>query len=278
MLHKEFKWDDGDGNNIHSQSWNPQGQPEAVVCLVHGMGEHSGRYEDFSEFLTKKNWAVITYDQPGHGKTEGARGHVKSYDKLLDQVDKLLEKAKAEYPEIPRFIYGHSMGGNVVANYVLRRKPDVLASVITGPWFELAFQPPKFKLALAKFVKNIYPTYTEKSDLDSGNLSHDPEIVKAYDGDPLVHRKITTAFFFGVHTAGKWAIDNADKLEIPMLVNHGGDDKITSSEHSKIFVSNAGKHARLKIWDGMYHEIHNEINKKEVYNYVYDWMHSKLNV
>lgn len=276
MPHKEFNWDDGDGNEIYCQSWNPSGEIEAVVCLVHGMGEHSGRYQHFSNFLNSKKWAVLLHDQPGHGKTKGARGHVKGYDHLLDQVDRLMEKAELEYPGIPKFIYGHSMGGNVVANYVLRRKPKVLASVITGPWFALAFEPPKFKIALGKIMKNLYPGYSETSNLDTDMLSHDPKIVKAYIDDPLVHAKVSTGFFFGVKEAGEWAVENASNLSIPMLVNHGGDDQITSVGQSKVFVSNAGKHARLKIWDGMYHEIHNEINKEEVYKYVYEWMHSKL--
>jgi len=272
MKHEEFNWTGTDNLNIFARHWQPDTPATGVICLVHGMGEHSGRYHHLAEFFTKHGYAIMAFDHRGHGKSEGEKGHVDSYDTLLNQVDHLLEKAEKQYPDLPIFIYGHSMGGNVVINHAIRRKPIVNGIISTGPWLRLGFAPPKAKMMLGKLVKKIYPKFTEDNNLDANQLSHDKEVVQAYIDDPLVHGKISTGFFFGVNEAGEWAIKHGHRLGVPMLLMHGGEDKITSPEATKEFAKQSEHKITLKIWEKLYHEIHNEPEQDQVFNYTLEWM------
>ena len=130
-----------DGSRRYAAEWEPadEGRPRGVIALVHGMGEHVGRYRHVAEMFTEAGYAVIGFDQVGHGRTEGKRGHTKSYPALLDGIDAMLAEAKKRFPGAPIFLYGHSMGGNVTLNYVLRRKPGIVGAIVTGPWLRLAF-------------------------------------------------------------------------------------------------------------------------------------------
>ncbi|MFH1320258.1 MAG: lysophospholipase [Bacteroidota bacterium] len=263
-----------DGLTLKGKFWMPEFQPSCIVCIVHGLGEHIGRYNHVAEYFNKNNIAVFAYDLRGHGKSEGKRGHTASYDLLLDDVEIMLNKARSETNQKPPlFLYGHSLGGNIVANYIIKRNVSELSgAVISSPWLRLAFEPPAFKVILGQLMSKIYPALTQHNGIDPNDLSKDQEVVRAYIEDPLVHSKISAGMFVNAYKAGLWAIDNADKLKIPILVMHGGEDKITSAEATSEFVKNAGENAKLKIWEGLRHEPHNEIEKEEVLSYMKDWL------
>ena len=171
----------------------------------------------------------------------------------------LIDHIKTAHSTVPIVLYGHSLGGNIATNYLLRRDvADLNSAVISSPWLKLAFEPPAFKVALAKMMRNIYPAFTEGNEVDPNDLSTDPEVGKAYAADPLVHSKITAGMFFSAFEAGNWALENASKLELRTLVMHGTEDKLTSPEGSKEFVDKSDGKATFKSWDGMKHEPHNE--------------------
>ena len=115
-------------------------QYRGIICIVHGFGEHGGRYAHVADFFNKQGYAVLAIDNRGHGKTEGKRGHTPSFDSYLDDIDVFLTETKQRLKDVPMFLYGHSMGGNLTLNYVIRRKPTILRGlVVTGPWIRLAF-------------------------------------------------------------------------------------------------------------------------------------------
>ena len=124
MNYVDVQWQSADGLQLVGRSWEPDSEPRAVVCLVHGLGEHCGRYQHVAAALTEAGFAVLACDQRGHGRSAGKRGVIPSYDALMDDIGLLLEQASQRYPGKPRFLYGHSLGGNEVINYALRRKPD----------------------------------------------------------------------------------------------------------------------------------------------------------
>lgn len=264
------------GLKLFARVWEPMTKPSAVICLVHGLGEHSGRYEHVGHFFAGKGYATIALDLPGHGKTAGKRGHVNKYDDLLDCIPALLNRAAERYSGVPVILYGHSMGGNIVANYVLRRKPGIRAAVVTSALFRLAFAPPKGKVKLASIMKGIFPGWSEKNGLVTADLSRDKAVVEAYEKDPLVHNRISAGLFFGVYEAGEWAITHAGELTIPMLVMHGSEDRLTSAPGSKAFADNAGKMATWVEWPGFYHETHNEPEKEEVLGRIASWIGGHL--
>jgi len=277
MQHTNFSWRSGsDQLKLFGQVWQPIDTPHAVIALVHGMGEHSGRYAKFAEFFTSRGIAVMAFDQRGHGKSEGAKAHITHYNQLLDGVVELVERARLQFKEKPIFLYGHSMGGNVVLNYALKNPVAVKGIIVTGPWIKLAFEPPPLKMKLAKLMRNLYPGFTQSSQLNTSHLSRDPAIVAAYNKDKLVHDRISASCFMSLLNAGYYVLQHANVLKIPTLIMHGGADKITSHQASIDFAKASPMVSELKIWENLYHEIHNEPERIEVLEFIYEWIKGKL--
>ncbi len=272
MKHQDLKWTASDGIEIYGQCWLTDAKPKAVIGIVHGMGEHSGRYAHVAAYLVENDYSVIAYDHRGHGKSGGKRGHTPSYDLLLDGIANLLTQADTIAPGAPKFIYGHSMGGNLVLNYALRRKPAIAGVIASSPWLKLAFEPPKFEVALGRFVNNIFPGFTQSTKLDVNAISRDKKVVDAYVNDPLVHDKISARFFVEVYAAAAWALEHASEMKLPLLLFHGTEDQLTSPEGSKEFAEKVKENCTFRLWDGFYHETHNEPEKEEVLKYIATWL------
>jgi alpha-beta hydrolase superfamily lysophospholipase len=240
------------------------------------MGEHSGRYTHLANRLTQAEYSLITFDLRGHGKSPGPRGHTPSYKALMLDISSLLKAANRQFPPLPCFLYGHSLGGNLVLNYALRHKPQIKGVITTGPWLRLAFEPPAFKVILGQIMNKIWPSFPQISGLDTKALSHDPEVVKAYENDPLVHSHISACMFISIYQSGRWALEHAEEFSLPLLLMHGGADKIISSKASSEFASKISQGCTFKIWDGLYHEIHNERQKEEVFDFLIKWLDQKI--
>ncbi len=276
MKHDEFQFKTFDELQLFAQSWQPETKSRAAVCLVHGMGEHSGRYGHVADRLTQAGYSVFAFDLRGHGKSPGPRGHTPSYEALLDDVNFFLNEVDKNFPELPLFLYGHSLGGNLVLNYVIRRQPKLKGVIVTGPWLRLSFEPPAFKVTLGKVMNKIWPSFSQSSGLDTKALSHDPKVVHAYENDPLVHDHISARMFIGIYQSGQWALEHASEFSLPLLLMHGGDDKIISVEASREFANKINENCTLKVWDELYHEIHNEAEKEEVFKFLIDWLDKEV--
>ncbi|HEY6072724.1 MAG TPA: lysophospholipase [Anaerolineales bacterium] len=276
MIAFESDWQSADGVNIHGLGWEPNQKPRAVVCLVHGLGEHIGRYEHVAKALTWPGYAIFGFDQRGHGRSGGPRGHTPSYETLMQDIDDLLARARQRYLRLPLFLYGHSMGGNEVINYGLRRKPDLAGVIATSPYLRLAFPLPPARERLARIADRIAPGLTQRSGLETAALSHDPRVIDAYIHDPLVHDKITPRLFTGLRDSGEWAIAHAREFPLPLLLMHGSADRLTSPDASREFAHAGGSHITLQIWDGCYHELHNEADQEEVFKLMVIWMDARL--
>jgi len=274
MQHFEFGWKTGDGLQLYAQGWQPETEPEGIVCLVHGLGEHSGRYAHLAAFLNQAGYALLAFDLRGHGKSEGQRGHAPSYETLMEDISYLLEEAAKRYPDRSHFLYGHSLGSAAI-NYTLHRRPQLAGVIVTGPVFRPAFEPPAWKLTLGKTTYNLWPTLSMSNELDRQALSRDPKVVRAYDNDPLVHDRLTARFGIDFLQAGLWALEHAAEFPLPLLLMHGSADRITSAQASREFAAKAGDLCTLKIWDGLYHEIHNEPEKEQVFAYLLEWLKSR---
>lgn len=256
-MHSTFTFD-AMGVSHFGQSWAPDGEVKAVMVILHGHGEHSTRYEPMATFLNSHGIAVTAYDFYGHGKTGGGRGYSPSYEGIVDTLGEFVERAKAQFPGKPVFLYGHSMGGNFVANYVLRQKPDLKGVILSAPWLGLAFEPPKADIVLGKMMMRIYPKFTQASKLETAALSRDADEVRKYEADPLVHDKIGPALGLGCMEKGAWAVEHAGEWTLPLLHYHGTADRITSCEVSKAFASKVKGDVTWKAFEGYFHELHNE--------------------
>ena len=276
MSHFETGWKTRDNLTVYAHGWNPEGKMKAVVCLVHGIGDHSGRYAHVGEFLNQAGYALFAFDHRGHGKTEGKRGHIPCCDTVMHDIVDHLKQADEHYPNMPVYLYGQSMGGNLVLNYALRYQPRLTGIISTAPMLRLAFKPSKPKEILAKCLIRLWPTLSMPNGLDTADLSRDPAVVNAYDNDTLTHDRVTPCFLRLIE-AGEWALENASQFPLPLLIMHGGEDRITSAEISRDFAERAGELCTLRIWDGLYHEIHNEPEKQEVLQKMVDWLDARLN-
>ncbi|GAA4271856.1 alpha/beta hydrolase [Aquimarina gracilis] len=274
MQHREFFFEHSK-QQLFGQYWVPN-DCKAMVVLVHGMGEHSSRYADYViPELLAKHIGVLTYDNFGHGKSNGKRGHCPGYESLLAVVDTMFVKAQALTKGVPLFIYGHSMGGNLVINYVLRNRPEIAGAVLTSPFLRLAFQPPAWKMTMGKLMQKIAPSVTLPSGLDVNAISRIPEEVEKYKNDPLVHDKVSPNFSFPIMEAGEWAIKNAATLDTPVLLLHGTDDQIIDYKGSQEFSENTNQ-AKLILVDGGYHELHKDLEKDKVIRTITKWILKKL--
>ena len=238
------------------------------------MGEYSRRYEQtVVPELLKQSFAVVSYDQFGHGLSEGKKGDHPGYDCILDGLDQVLDKAQNLFQSLPTFLYGHSMGGNVVLNYALRRTSKIKGVVATSPFLKLAFQPPKIKLSVGKLLQKIAPSITMGNELHPNDISRDEIEVQKYIDDPLVHNKISPNFSITFIETGKWAIDNAKNLTTPTAIFHGTDDKIIDYNGSVEFADKTDK-ATIKLYEGGYHELHNDLCKEELITDIISWINN----
>jgi alpha-beta hydrolase superfamily lysophospholipase len=243
----------------------------AVIILVHGLGEHIQRYEYWSDLFRQEKIAFTGVDLPGHGRSGGKRGHIKSYRLLDEMITILLDSCRKTFPGIPVYLYGHSLGGGIVLNYLLKKNPRIRGAIVTSPWLKLSFEPPESKVLFASILKNILPGLVQPSGLNASHISHDPEVVAKYKADPLIHNKISVSLFDEAMKAAKYSLENAAELKVPLLLLHGSDDQITSPEGSREFAAKSSR-TTLKIWEGGYHELHNEPFKDEVFKFIIKWI------
>ena len=276
MQNTVYNWKSFDDLKYFAQSWSNNNTPKAIICLVHGIGEHSSRYNDWAKRFVDNDIFVLAFDYRGHGKSEGKRGHINEYEDIMRDIDMLLSKSKELFPETPLFLYGHSLGGNFVLNYLLRRNVSLKGAIVTSPWLRLAFEPPAGKVKLGKFVKSVFPTFIQKTGLKTEHISRDKNVVDKYEEDKLVHDKISVKLFFDAYDSGIWALENADKLNTNLLLMHGDSDSITSPKASASFAEKSLNKSVYKNWEGAYHELHNEINNDEVFDFVNTWLNKEL--
>jgi alpha-beta hydrolase superfamily lysophospholipase len=190
-------------------------------------------------------------------------------------LDTLIREYGKTFPGLPMFLYGHSLGGGIVLDYLIRRDPPVKGAVVTSPFLRLAFEPPKFKLVLASVMESILPSLVQPSGLVVEHVSHDQKVVDDYKSDPLTHDKISVSLFSSALSAADHSLKHAENVRIPILLLHGSDDKLTSPDGSREFASKC-HHATLRIWEGGYHELHNEPFKDDVFTLIAEWLEGKI--
>ena len=277
MNHFETNWKAHDGLDIFAQGWEPETRtPKAVVCLVHGLGEHSSRYTHVAEALGKEGYALFSYDLRGHGRSGGARGHISSIEDFMKDIDALLEQARRRYPGLPVILYGHSLGGIQVLHYGLIRKPDVKGIIATSSGLRTALESQTLKVALAKVLGSLIPGVAVASGLDSKGISHDKKVVNTYNNDPLTHDKVSLGFGKIMLGVTKWTLEHAGEFSLPLLLMHGKADEIAYPSGSMEFAAALKGKCTLVLWDDAYHELHNEPEKDKVFKTMTLWMDARL--
>ncbi|MBT8041961.1 MAG: lysophospholipase [Pontiella sp.] len=261
-----------DGLTLHGQGWEPDTPPNAVVCLIHGLGEHCGRYDHVGEIFNEAGIALLAFDLRGHGRSEGRRGHAPSYAALMADIALLLNEAASRYPNTPRFLYGHSLGGNLVIHHALTERPPLAGVIATAPLLRLAYNPPGWKTLLLRSMRALRINMAVSSGLDDTALARDINVVRTYRNDPLTHNRITASLAVDMLRYGEWNLQHAADFPCPLLLMHGGSDRITSAAATREFASRTRADCTLKIREESYHELHNEPGKNQVLHTVVEWM------
>ena len=260
------------GVDLATREWLPAGKPKAGILIVHGLAEHSGRYEHVAEALTAREFAVHAYDQRGHGESGGSRIHVDGWDILLDDVEDRLSAMTFEV-KAPSVLYGHSIGGLVALDYCLTRSevlPDLL--VLSGPAIQATLA--KWKQVLAPILAKVMPKAALPLDLEGHQLSRDPAVGEAYFADPMVETKATAKFGAEALSAQNRVGQLMDSLTVRTFVVAGGNDEIIPphSSHSLGEVPGVDR----KLYPKLRHEVHNEPEGLEVVSDIADWIDANL--
>jgi alpha-beta hydrolase superfamily lysophospholipase len=270
MERHEWPFTARDGIPLWGSVWRPP-EARAAISLVHGIGEHSGRYAHVAEALNEAGYALVSFDLRGHGHSGGLRGHAAEYEAFMADIDLLLQETGRRFPGLPRFLYGHSMGGNLVLNYCLRRQPALAGAVVTSPWLALPIRPPRWKRALARLLDHVRPEVTLSRGNDPSALSSDPAVAAAYRRDPLVHDRISVRLYTLMDAAGAEALAQAAHFPLPLLLMHGASDTVTSPFASQAFC-NTAPDCSFRLWPRLRHELHNEREKDEVLATIIAWL------
>jgi acylglycerol lipase len=249
-----------DGTRLSWRSWVPE-RPRAAVAVVHGLAEHAGRYDHVGRHLADRGFAVYALDYRGHGKSEGRRVHVASFDEYLDDVAALRGLVKDRHPMLPHFLLGHSQGGLIVLLLVLRQPEGVDGALVSSPLLGVhpAARPGRIMRALAALLERVAPALIVPNPLDARILSHDPMIAASYDADPLVSHAVSAGWFAALRRAQGEVNDAASRLRTPTLIMSSGDDRLVDPSAAAAWAAAApASLVEYVRWDGLFHEMLNE--------------------
>ena len=263
-----------DGLRLFRRSWVSD-RPLRALLLVHGYAEHSGRYEEMASFFAARGGAVHAYDHRGHGRSGGPRCHVARFDEFLDDLALVLASVRAQHADLPVTIVGHSMGALITLAFLAERNPVLASAVTSGPALSLRGVSP-VRVALARAVRRALPRLALGSGLDPQGLSRDPEVVRRYLEDPLVDRTMTASLGAELLAAAPRTAARANRVNVPLLMLHGGADPICAAEGSRGFhagLTTTG--SALRIYPELRHEIFNEPEREAVWQDVQTWLEER---
>lgn len=279
LSHSEHSFDGADGVRIVYDVWTPAapGGAVGVVVLAHGYAEHARRYDHVAARLGEAGLVTYALDHRGHGRSGGKRVYLRDIGEYTADFRTLVGIAKAEQPGLKVIVLGHSMGGAVVFTYGAEHPGDYDAMVLSGPAVDVQDSVSPVKLAMAKVLGRIAPGLPVEN-LPSDAVSRDPQVVAAYENDPLVHHgKLPAGIGRALIGVGETMPRRASAITAPLLVVHGDHDKLIPVEGSKRLVECVGSvDVHLKVYPGLYHEVFNEPEQALVLDDVTAWIESKL--
>lgn len=254
--------------------WPPEadGGPRLRLAIVHGLAEHSGRYDHVGRFFARRGASVHAYDQRGHGLSEGPRVYTPSFEHLLDDAERFLAHVGRVDPDGPLVLLGHSMGGLCVASLLAHRRPAVRAAVLSGPALASVALPLPQRLLIGG-LSRLLPRLPVPISLDAEGLSRDPEVVAAYLADPLVPRRYTARLIASLLGEAARVAQAAGRIEVPVLIVHGEDDPVCPVEGSRGFAGGlTAVGSELKTYTGLRHEVLNEPEREQVMADIAGWL------
>jgi alpha-beta hydrolase superfamily lysophospholipase len=276
MPHRDGRFSGTGSQALHYQCWEPDARPRAIVAVVHGFGEHGGRYGNVVRHLVPRGYAVYAFDHRGHGRSPGRRGHINAWSEFRGDVREFLSLIRREQTERPVFLLGHSLGGLIAIEYVLRERPELNGLVVSNPLLTAARLSPVVRAAAA-VLAHLAPSVAIKTGLDAAAISRDPAVVQQYRDDVLVHSTGTPRLSAEINAARKWTCEHAADLQVPFMMILGGADRLVPpAEGRRFFASVTLADKELKEYHGAYHEPHNDIIAEQVMTDLARWLEAHL--
>lgn len=265
------------GLRLAYRTWEPP-TSRATIVVVHGLGEHSGRYAEFAERMAGYGMSTFAMDLRGHGLSDGRRGHVPSFDVFLQELDRFRREVEglADF-HVPMFLLGHSLGGLVALRYQEEYNTRFEGAIIISPWLATAMSVPRWKANAAQALSKLLPALPFNAGIRPEHVSRDPLIVEAYRADPLVHDRVTPRFFSEVSAAMGLALQRSERIQEPLLFMAAGDDRLVDTDRSLRFArSLTAPDLTVKVYPGHYHELLNELDRASIHREIRDWIAARV--
>lgn len=261
-----------DAQNLVYRAFIPE-DPKAAVVLVHGLGEHSLKYDSMAEMFYDKGFAFFSYDQRGHGRSDGKRVFINKYADLLEDLRQFTDIAKVESLHEDVYLLGLSVGGLTSLIFSIQYGDRIKGVIASAPALRFKKPPSGIEVSLAEPLAFLFPAFTTPNRIPFECLTHDTELIEAQKADKLSLRIISFRMFTEMREAMSYAFDNAAKINTPTLLLHGTDDKVTDPDGTKEFYDkiNSGD-KEIKLYDGLYHELLRETNRREIIGDIIDWV------
>lgn len=264
-------WTAADGARLALRRARPAGSPRGAVILLHGFGDHSGRYAEAAEWLSARGLGVWALDQRGHGRSPGRRGHMSRFAQFLSDVAALRKLVGGEEPG-PQLLFGISFGGCVALRYLEAGPAGVAGAIVVSPFLAVAMPVAPWKRLLAKALGEVLPALPVATGLDLAHLSTDPAVGQAARSDPLYHRVMTPRAYREILAAQAAVLAEGDRIAVPLLFLLGGDDRIVSRPVAEAFARGLTGDVAVHVYDGFFHEVLNEPHRARAYRDVEAWL------
>jgi alpha-beta hydrolase superfamily lysophospholipase len=276
MRHSEDHFTTPDGAGIYTQSWWPDDRPQAILLIAHGLGEHSGRYGNYVNYFVPRGYALYSFDTRGHGRSSGTRGHVDRFELYVDDIDRRAAQTRSDWPGMPLFVFGHSLGSLMALSYA-RQHPDRLTGlIVTGTALQDALELPAWKRNLATLFSRVTPSLKMNNGVPLSGLSHDPAVSAAFKADPLTHTWGTPRLATEAEVVRTQIRQSAATWRVPTLMLHGSADPICLPEGARQFAAQTAPGlVEYHEYPGLYHEIHNESEREQVFRDIEVWLQAR---
>ena len=273
MQHTEGKFTGRNNLNLYYQSWLPDGVPIAVLVVVHGLAEHSGRYSNVVNYLVPKGYAIYSFDLRGHGKSEGKRGYVERFSYYADDLKTYCDMVRQQNKSAKIFLVGHSIGSTISTAYAINHQKELNGLIFSGTVLKAGASVTKLSILMAKVLSFLMPK-VGVSSIDASTISRDKTVVEAYVNDPLVYRgKISARLGVELLNTMENLPSRITELSLPILIMHGSADRLSDPASSKLLFEHvSSKDKTLKVYEGFYHEIFNEPQGQQVFADVENWL------
>jgi acylglycerol lipase len=258
---------------IYYQYWLPEGDPRAVIIISHGLAEHSGRYMNVVNSFVPLGYAVYGFDHLGHGKSDGRRAYIRSFNDFTGVLEKYVGMVHSWQLNKPFFLLGHSMGSLIASHFLLDHQREFAGAILSGPSVAVPTSISRCKVATASIVSALAPTIGTMR-LDAQAISKDPEVVNAYLKDPLVYKgKITARLGYELLIAMRHLTKHAAKITLPILILQGSADKLVDPKGAQVLYNSIGStDKKLNIYDNLYHEVLNEPKQEHILDDIQGWL------